>query len=97
MTNLARKSRLAQNLESVKQKYQKEYAFFPRTFVLPRDALEFRKNFGATGKSKCTFIIKPDGGCQGRGIYLTKSLSEIDQASICVAQEYIRKPLLTNI
>ena len=54
------------------------------TFVLPRDALEFWKNFGVTEKSKCTFIIKPDGECQGRTIYQTKSLSEMDQASIYV-------------
>lgn len=30
--------------------------------------------FGATGKSESAFIIKPDAGCQGKGIFLTKKV-----------------------
>ncbi|XP_074871552.1 tubulin polyglutamylase TTLL11 isoform X3 [Carettochelys insculpta] len=50
---------------------------------------------------KPTFIVKPDGGCQGDGIYLIKDPSEIRlagnlQSRPAVVQEYISKPLLID-
>nr|XP_060464782.1 tubulin polyglutamylase TTLL11 isoform X1 [Panthera onca] len=50
---------------------------------------------------KPTFIVKPDGGCQGDGIYLVKDPSDIRlagtlQSRPAVVQEYICKPLLID-
>ncbi|XP_010184138.1 PREDICTED: tubulin polyglutamylase TTLL11, partial [Mesitornis unicolor] len=50
---------------------------------------------------KPTFIVKPDGGCQGDGIYLIKDPSDIRltgsiQSRPAVVQEYICKPLLVD-
>ncbi|KAM7094276.1 tubulin polyglutamylase TTLL11 isoform 3-T3 [Molossus nigricans] len=50
---------------------------------------------------KPTFIVKPDGGCQGDGIYLIKDPSDIRltgtlQRRPAVVQEYICKPLLID-
>ncbi|XP_075761539.1 tubulin polyglutamylase TTLL11 isoform X3 [Pelodiscus sinensis] len=50
---------------------------------------------------KPTFIVKPDGGCQGDGIYLIKDPSDIRlagnlQCRPAVVQEYISKPLLID-
>ncbi|XP_067397862.1 tubulin polyglutamylase TTLL11 isoform X4 [Emydura macquarii macquarii] len=50
---------------------------------------------------KPTFIVKPDGGCQGDGIYLIKDPSDIRlagnlQSRPAVVQEYISKPLLID-
>ncbi|XP_060246032.1 tubulin polyglutamylase TTLL11 isoform X4 [Meriones unguiculatus] len=50
---------------------------------------------------KPTFIVKPDGGCQGDGIYLIKDPSDTRltgtlQSRPAVVQEYIRKPLLID-
>ncbi|KAF6128019.1 tubulin tyrosine ligase like 11 [Phyllostomus discolor] len=50
---------------------------------------------------KPTFIVKPDGGCQGDGIYLIKDPSDIRLAGTlqrrpAVVQEYICKPLLID-
>ena len=42
------------------------------------------------------FIVKPDAGCQGKGIFLTKTLSDIPQNESMVAQMYIGKPLLLD-
>lgn len=48
-----------------------------------------------------TFIVKPDGGSQGDGIYLIRDPSELkatvgSQARQGVVQEYIHKPLLID-
>uniref|UniRef100_A0A3Q2XVW5 Tubulin tyrosine ligase-like family, member 11 n=1 Tax=Hippocampus comes TaxID=109280 RepID=A0A3Q2XVW5_HIPCM len=49
-----------------------------------------------------TFIVKPDGGSQGEGIYLIREPGELRpavagaQARQAVVQEYIRKPLLVD-
>ncbi|XP_035963704.2 tubulin polyglutamylase TTLL11 isoform X3 [Halichoerus grypus] len=50
---------------------------------------------------KPTFIVKPDSGCQGDGIYLIKDPSDIRRAGSlqsrpAVVQEYICKPLLID-
>ena len=96
MTNIARKSRLAENLEVMRRQFPKEFSFCPKTYVLPQDAQSLRKDYfnKVNGKSRSYFIIKPSGGCQGRGIYLTRSWDKIDACVNCVAQKYIRRPLL---
>lgn len=48
-----------------------------------------------------TFIVKPDGGSQGDGIYLIRDPSDLklmsgSQAKQAVVQEYIHKPLLID-
>ena len=37
MSNIARKSRLAQNLDFMRRKFPKEFRFYPRSFVLPQE------------------------------------------------------------
>lgn len=37
--------------------------------------------------------MKPEASCQGKGIFLTKDLEEIENEP-CVVQEYINKPFL---
>ena len=97
MTDLARKTRLAQHLESMKKQFPKDYSFFPSTFILPKDSNTLKASYFANQKqkSRTTFILKPDGGCQGRGIFLTKSWSDIEHLNTThVAQRYITNPLL---
>jgi len=98
MTNIARKGRMAQNLDSMRRQFPKDYAFCPLSFVMPMEATTFREQFDSKGKSisNRTFIVKPDAGCQGRGIYLTRKFAEVDTISSCVAQHYISKPLLID-
>jgi tubulin polyglutamylase TTLL6/13 len=45
---------------------QKEYSFYPRTWVLPGELSDFRAQFDNQGNSlgNKIFIIKPDTGCQ---------------------------------
>lgn len=56
------------------------YDFFPKTWVLPNEANDFRNHFANEAKNpkrKMTYIVKPDGMCQGRGIFLSRNLEHI--------------------
>jgi len=96
MVHITRKALMAKSLEIMQKKYPKEYAFTPKTYCLPRDMNTFKKNFNSEGRSKSTFIVKPDGGCQGRGIFLTRNLEDIPPNRSFVAQNYICNPLLID-
>lgn len=58
-----------------------DFSFFPKTWVLPNDANDFRNHFGLKNggnpKYKTTYIVKPDGLSQGKGIFLSRNLDQI--------------------
>lgn len=94
---LARKNYLGKGLMKMKKVFNKPYNFFPKTWMLPTDLSEFRNQFVQNAKEKKkmkTFIVKPESGCQGRGIYLVRSLEEIPVGEHCVVQAYKNKPHL---
>ncbi|KAL0606277.1 Tubulin polyglutamylase TTLL11 [Plecturocebus cupreus] len=67
----------------------------------PASAAQVRMVKDGDPSWKPTFIVKPDGGCQGDGIYLIKDPSDIRlagtlQSRPAVVQEYICKPLLID-
>ncbi|KAE9041938.1 hypothetical protein PR003_g10686 [Phytophthora rubi] len=96
MANLACKSKLARNLERMKKLFPGEYDFVPRTWILPFDQYEFQQNFNSEGESQRTFIVKPDHMCQGKGVFLTRKLSQIPRGDVLVAQQYVARPLLID-
>ena len=54
-----------------------EYRFFPKTWLMPQEATDFRKQFttadGKPLRKKKTYIVKPEGLSQGQGIYLSRN------------------------
>ncbi|OWZ23263.1 Tubulin polyglutamylase [Phytophthora megakarya] len=96
MASLACKSKLARNLNRMKKLFPSEYDFVPRTWILPFDQFEFQQNFNSEGESQRTFIVKPDHMCQGRGVFLTRKLSQIPRGDVLVAQQYVARPLLID-
>lgn len=97
MTNICRKTRLAQSLELMKKRFPREYSFYPTTYVLPQNLASFKNVFSSNGQSKVAYIIKPDGSAQGKGIFLTKCIDDVENLNImCVAQQYIKNPLLID-
>ncbi|XP_075229417.1 tubulin polyglutamylase ttll6-like isoform X2 [Lycorma delicatula] len=97
MSEICRKDLLARNLNRMLKMFPKDYNFFPKTWCLPADQGEV---FGyAKAHPTKTFIIKPDVGCQGRGIFLTKSLKELRDVKLyerMICQVYISRPYLVD-
>ena len=99
MPNIARKNRMGQNLNRIAKSFPKEYNFYPRTWSLPSELADFKSQFDpSTGiaLNNRIFIIKPDAGCQGKGIFLVRSWDQVPQQEGVVAQHYIKKPLLID-
>eukprot|EP01052_Picozoa_sp_SAG31_P054730 SAG31_NODE_14736_length_790_cov_0.730825_1_plen_146_part_00 len=63
----------------------------PTTFVLPNDGPDLETYFI---DQKRTVIVKPEGGSNGKGIFITQSMAEISSDRPAVVQEYVSRPLL---
>jgi tubulin polyglutamylase TTLL6/13 len=99
MYALARKNHLARNLGKMQVKFPNEYGFFPQTWLLPSEYSDFRSQFDNKKKGMTkTYIVKPEASCQGRGIFLTRNLDDLDPYSHYVVQRYLHKPhLIENL
>ncbi|NXK83724.1 TTL11 polyglutamylase, partial [Amazona guildingii] len=105
MTEMVRKVTLSRAVRTMQDLFPLEYDFYPRSWILPEELPlfvdEVRMMKDSDPSWKPTFIVKPDGGCQGDGIYLIKDPSDIRQTGSiqsrpAVVQEYICKPLLVD-
>ncbi|XP_039432083.1 tubulin polyglutamylase TTLL13-like isoform X2 [Culex pipiens pallens] len=94
MFEICRKDLLARNLNRMLKMFPAEYHIFPKTWVFPADLGEAIA-YSRTHRSK-TFILKPDQGSQGRGIFLTKNLKEINPRDRMICQVYVHRPLLID-
>ncbi|XP_062558970.1 tubulin polyglutamylase TTLL13-like isoform X2 [Armigeres subalbatus] len=94
MFEICRKDLLARNLNRMQKLFPTEYQIFPKTWVFPADLGEAIA-YSRTHRSK-TYILKPDQGSQGRGIFLTKNLKEINPRDRMICQVYVHRPLLID-
>ncbi|XP_030312906.1 tubulin polyglutamylase TTLL6 [Calypte anna] len=94
MIEICRKDLLARNLNRMLRLFPKEYNIFPRTWCLPADYGEFQAYRRA--RRVRTFICKPESGCQGRGIFITRNPEEIKHGEHMICQQYISKPFLID-
>nr|XP_045009690.1 tubulin polyglutamylase TTLL11 isoform X2 [Jaculus jaculus] len=105
MTETVRKVTLSRAMRIMQSLFPEEYNFYPRSWILPEEfqlfVAQVRMVKANDPSWKPTFIVKPDGGSQGDGIYLIKDpndirLSRTLQSRPAVVQEYICKPLLID-
>jgi len=94
MTEICRKDFLARNLNRLQKLFPKDYNCFPKSWCLPADYNDFQA-YCRTKKNK-TFICKPETGCQGKGIFITKSIKDIKHGEHMICQQYITKCLLID-
>ena len=80
MYALAWKNNLGKHLTKMQKKFPSEYKFFPRTWMLPCDASDMRTYLSNVQQNnkKVTFIVKPEASCQGKGIFLTRNIADIN-------------------
>ena len=93
MQMITRKNHLATTLNKLRALFPKEYAFFPKTWVLPNELKQFKEE---VRKGRATFIVKPSASSQGRGIYLIKRADQLLSTEHCIAQQYLARPLLID-
>ncbi|KAL4499341.1 hypothetical protein ABPG72_006927 [Tetrahymena utriculariae] len=96
MFSLARKNHLARNLMKMRKQFPDQYKFFPQTWLLPAEYNEFRNQFEKSRAQQKIFIVKPEASCQGRGIFLTRSLDDLNPSDHYVVQRYLNKPYLID-
>ncbi|KAG9489186.1 hypothetical protein GDO78_005274 [Eleutherodactylus coqui] len=94
MSEICRKDLLARNMNRLLKLFPKDYNIFPRTWCLPADYGDLQA-YCRTKKNK-TYICKPDSGCQGRGIFLSKNTKDIKHGDHMICQQYISKPFLID-
>lgn len=71
MNEISRKDLLSRNLTRMYKQFGKDYHIFPRTWTFPADQADFLTFLSGRKKEKI-FICKPQRGCQGRGIFLSR-------------------------
>ena len=94
MWDMCRKVPFARMMERMRQLYPDDFAFVPRTWVLPGDA--------APTEGRRKLIVKPDGGSQGDGIFVASGWDDArcrlaahgGGARECTVSHYIGDPLL---
>lgn len=91
---ISRKNYLAFNLGKLRKLFPNDYNFFPKTWVVPCDFGELK--FFMNSKKNPYVIVKPEASCQGRGIYLTKRVEDINPEERHVVQQYLTKPFLID-
>lgn len=91
MSEICRKDFLTRNMNRMMKLFPKEYSFYPKAWCLPADYADLA-NYARLKKNK-TYICKPDSGCQGKGIFITKTpYKDIKPGDNYVAQVYISRP-----
>ncbi|XP_078695420.1 tubulin polyglutamylase TTLL13-like isoform X10 [Branchiostoma floridae x Branchiostoma belcheri] len=94
MSEICRKDLLARNMNRLYKLFPKEYSVFPKSWCMPADYGDFQAY--CRQKKNKTFICKPDSGCQGRGIFLSKNAKDIKPGDHMTCQVYISKPFLID-
>lgn len=78
----------------MEKQYKEAFKFTPKTWNLPYDFNDL-KNY-VKQKKVVSMIVKPEAGCQGKGIYITRRLEDINKEERCVVQRYMRTPYLVD-
>ena len=94
MYQIWRKNLLAKNIKKMERMYPGEYKFTPKTWQLPYEYNDLKSY--VTEKRIVSMIVKPEAAAQGRGIYITRRLEEINSSEHLVVQRYMRSPYLVD-
>ena len=97
MAAAAHKDELSRHIKRLATFFPEEFSFYPKTWLLPEEQEQFddyacRKS--SKGKKR-TYIVKPDEGSQGEGIFLVQNPRDLHRLKVpSIVQEYVSKPFL---
>ncbi|KAG5505903.1 hypothetical protein JIQ42_06697 [Leishmania sp. Namibia] len=96
---LCRKGHLGTTLGKLRRKLPSHFAYYPRTWSMRSERMQFTQYMTAVRQRRVLkyFILKPNSGCQGRGIIVARDpLTALDDHTLdsYIVQEYVHRPLL---
>ena len=71
-----------------------DYNFFPETWTLPTESYQLKAY--SEQNPNCVYIVKPEGGSQGKGIYLTRKINSLLNKKKIVIQKYVENPYVVD-
>lgn len=94
--SISKKIDLARNIERMQKIFPDLYDFHPKSFIVPTQSFDLKMYLNSHGRK--TFIIKPDLGSQGRGIFLVQDSDSVNECTeAAIAQEYISPFLIDGL
>ena len=104
MVELFSKSRLAINLRKMSAQRPADYDYIPESWIVPEEYPNFVKAHQSSKKEQgFMFIVKPERGAQGKGIFLTSRAKDrrLTEAywklgDVLVVQPYLQDPFLID-
>ena len=94
MYQICRKNLLAKNIRKMEKVYKEDFKITPKTWNLPYEYNDL-KNY-IKQKKVVSMIVKPEASCQGKGIFITRRIAEINKEERAVVQRYMRSPYLLD-
>ncbi|EGR27206.1 tubulin-tyrosine ligase family protein, putative [Ichthyophthirius multifiliis] len=93
---LGKKNLLSANLFKMRNSFPQNYNFYPLTWILPQQYEQLKRFHYQSLKQKPYYIVKPEACSQGKGIFLTNTIDQLQNKEHFVIQEYIKKPFLID-
>ncbi|KAK8853753.1 positive regulation of cilium movement [Tritrichomonas musculus] len=94
MNVITRKAPLARIIQRISPYFPSLFKFMPKSYILPFKNTQL---VNALQKEKCRYIIKPDSGSLGQGIFIVNpNEGYLPDDTMAVAQKYIDSFLIDN-
>lgn len=94
ISTASHKDELSKHIKRLRQFFPDEFSFYPQTWLLPEEQAQFDEQ-ARKRKNATTYIVKPDEGSQGEGIFLVQNPQHLTQLKYpSIVQRYVEKPYL---
>lgn len=94
---ITRKNTLSISVKKIAKFMPHEFEFIPPTWVMPHERYELEDHVAKLPPgTEEYYIVKPEWGCQGWGIYIVNKITDIPLDTNIVVQKYIDKPFLID-
>lgn len=95
---ISRKVDLSKNFFQLQKLFPDHYNFHPKSFTVPAERSTLKNYMESLPSDQRTFIIKPDLGSQGKGIYLIQDPNEaLECKKLAIAQQLIEPYLIDGL